>query len=307
MDWSIPVIVLQLIALEGLLSIDNAAVLGALVVPLPGNKPVIWPKLLNRLGKVLRPVLGNQRQAALRVGLLGAYIGRGSMLVLASLIVYNPWLKIVGALYLIRLAFDNLGMAEPGEQDAHVHPAAAASFWNIVVMVEITDLIFSLDNVVAAVSLSTKLWVVMIGVAIGILMMRFAAGLFSYAVEKEPILKTAAYTLILAIGSELLIEEFGHVHISDWIRFGISIGIIFLTLAYAHSRLFQKTKPILVWLAQGFSNLNEVFDWLLVPILGLFRLSWNGIQRLFKANRLVPIPSPSNIDHELEMEPGSKP
>jgi len=31
------------------------------------------------------------------------------MLFLATLIVNNPWLKIVGALYLIRLAFDNLG------------------------------------------------------------------------------------------------------------------------------------------------------------------------------------------------------
>ena len=37
-----------------------------------------------------------------------------------------------------------------------------------------------LDNVIAAVSLSDKIWVVMIGVAIGILTMRFAAGIFSY-------------------------------------------------------------------------------------------------------------------------------
>ena len=285
MDWSIPVIVLQLIALEGLLSIDNAAVLGALVVPLPDDKPIVWPKGMTRLGAILRPVLGNQRLAALRGGLLGAYVGRGAMLVLAALIVNNPWLKVVGALYLIRLAFDNLGMAEPGEEDAHVHPAETASFWGVVLIVEVTDLIFSLDNVVAAVSLSTKLWVVMIGVAIGILMMRFAAGLFSYAVEREPVLKTAAYTLVMAIGAELLVEEFGHLAINDWLRFGISVSIILLSLAYAHSKLLQKLKPILVWIAEGFSNFNEVFDWALAPVIGLVRLIWKGFRAIFKSGK----------------------
>ena len=291
MDWSILVIILQLIALEGLLSIDNAAVLGALVVPLPDHKPIPWPKGLARFGAVLQPVLGNQRLAALRVGLLGAYIGRGSMLVLAALIVNNPWLKIVGALYLIRLAFDNLGMAEPGEEDAHIHPASAASFWGVVLIVEVTDLIFSLDNVVAAVSLSTKLWVVMVGVAIGILMMRFAAGLFSYAVEREPVLKNAAYILILAIGGELLVEEFGHLAINDWLRFGISISIILLSLAYAHVKLLQKLKPILVWLAEGFSNFNELLDWALAPLFGLVRLLWKGIRSIIRPSKSNPPPA----------------
>ena len=46
MDWSIVVIILQLIVLEGLLSIDNAAVLGAMVIHLPEDKPIEWPKAL---------------------------------------------------------------------------------------------------------------------------------------------------------------------------------------------------------------------------------------------------------------------
>jgi len=305
MDWSIVVIILQLIALEGLLSIDNAAVLGALVVPLPDDKSIEWPKSLARIGAILQPVLGNQRLAALRVGLLGAYIGRGSMLVLASLIVNNPWLKVVGALYLIRLAFDNLGMAEPGEEDAHIHPASTASFWSVVLVVELTDLIFSLDNVVAAVSLSTKLWVVMVGVAIGILMMRFAAGLFSYAVEREPVLKNAAYILILAIGGELLVEEFGHLAINDWLRFGISISIILASLAYAHLKPLQKLKPLLVWLAEGFSNFNELLDWALAPLFGLAKLAWKGLRALMLAGK--PKSRPALVEPVIEVrgdEPG---
>lgn len=272
MDWSIPIIILQLIFLEGLLSIDNAAVLGAMVVPLPSDKPITWPRGMHKIGDALHPILGNQRLAALRVGLLGAYVGRGLMLLLASLVVRNPWLKILGAAYLIRLAFDNLGMAEAGEEDSHSRAVESKGFWAVVLTVELADLIFSLDNVVAAVSLSDKIWVVMLGVAIGILMMRFAAGWFSYAVEREPILKKAAYILILNIGIELMLSEIWGTEINDWLRFGVSISTILLCLAYAHIAVLRKLRPVLVWLAQGFANINEVVDWALVPVIGVVKL-----------------------------------
>ena len=96
------------------------------------------------------------------------------------------------------------------------------------------DLAFSIDNVVAAVSLSHKLWVVGLGVAIGILAMRYAAGIFSYLVEREPVLQRAAYVLILNIGVELLVEDFAHIEINDWLKFGISITTLLLALAYEH-------------------------------------------------------------------------
>ena len=41
--WPVIAIVLQLIFLEGILSIDNAAVLGLLVPPLPDDKGIPWP------------------------------------------------------------------------------------------------------------------------------------------------------------------------------------------------------------------------------------------------------------------------
>lgn len=272
MDWSIPIVILQLILLEGLLSIDNAAVLGAMVAHLPDDQPIRWPRALEKIGQRLHRVLGNQRTAALRVGLLGAYLGRGLMLALAAWVIQYPWLRIIGAAYLIRLAFDNLGQPEPGEEDAHAHPLEQHSFWMVVLTVEMTDLVFSLDNVVAAVSLSNRLWVVMTGVAIGILMMRFAAGLFSYAVEREPILKPAAYLLVLAIGVELLLEEWVGLDLNDWLRFGISISIILISLLYAHSRVLQLLRPVLLWIGQGFANINELVDWALVPLMVALRL-----------------------------------
>lgn len=298
MEWTIPVIILQLIFLEGVLSIDNAAVLGSLVAHLPDDRPVQWPKSLWKIGDRLHAVLGNERTAALRVGLLGAYVGRGLMLFLVTIVSNNPWIKIVGAIYLIRLAFDNLGEAEAGEADAHIHPLEKVNFWSIVVTVELTDLIFSLDNVVAAVALSNRLWVVITGVFIGILLMRFAAGWFSYLVDREPILKKAAYILILNIGVELIISEFAHIEINSWIRFGISIGTILLTMAYAHSKLLQKARPVLIWVGQGFANVNELVDWALVPILGSLKLLWRGFCFLFGIGK-KPVDPSSKADLDI--------
>jgi tellurite resistance protein TerC len=268
------VIILQLIFLEGILSIDNAAVIGALVSPLPNDKHVEWPKALQRFGEWLHPMLGNQRMAALRVGLMGAYLGRGLMLLLTSFIIHNSWIKLLGAAYLIHLAFDNLEdkSGGGGEDDEQIRPIKVQTFWATVLTVETMDLIFSIDNVIAAVSLSNKLWVVMIGVAIGILTMRFAAGIFSYAVEKEPILQQAAYILVLNIGVELVLSQVWHIEIPDMLRFGISVATILLSLLYAHSKFLQRFRFVLNWLAQGIGIVNELVDWLIAPIRGLFNV-----------------------------------
>jgi tellurite resistance protein TerC len=125
---------------------------------------------------------------------------------------------------------------------------------------------------VAAVSLSDKIWVVMLGVGIGILTMRYAAGIFSYAVTREPILKQAAYILVLNIGVELILDQVWHVEISDLLRFGISAATILLAIAYAHSRFLQRFRFVLAWLAQGIGIINEFVDWVLAPLRGLVRL-----------------------------------
>jgi tellurite resistance protein TerC len=285
-DWTIPLIILQLIFLEGILSIDNAAVIGALVTPLPNDKEIPWPRPLAKIGHALRPMLGYQRMAALRVGLLGAYLGRGLMLLLASVVISNPWIKLVGAAYLIRLAFENLGGGHGGAEDEEgSRPIKVHSFWGTVLTVEMMDLVFSIDNVVTAVSLSDKLWVVLLGVAIGILAMRYAAGLFSYAVEREPVLKTAAYILVLNIGIELILEETGIYEVSDLARFAISIGTIVLSIAYARLRFLHFLQPVLVWISQGFGILDDLVNWLLVPPLSLIRFFWSVGKRTFAPQR----------------------
>lgn len=278
MDFSFIAIVLQLIFLEGILSIDNAAILGAMVTPLPEHDAIPWPKGMEKFGHAANKLLGPQRGAALRVGLLGAYIGRGLMLFAASYIIQNPWLKLVGAAYLIKLALDDLSAhGYSGDEEAN-KPLKERTFWSTVLAVELMDLAFSLDNVVAAVSLSDKLWVVILGVFIGILVMRFAAGIFSYVVQKAPILKTAAYILVLNIGIELLLEDLAHIEFSDWARFGISIATLLLCLAYARFKFLRFLRPFLLWLSRGFAVVNGFITWIFEPFSALLVL----IKKLFK-------------------------
>ena len=114
--------------------------------------------------------------------------------------------------------------------------------------------------------------------------MRFAAGIFSYAVEREPVLKEAAYILIFNIGIELLLAEIWHIEVSDWLRFAISIGTIVLALVYAHFKPLHVFRPVLIWIAQGFSRINAVVDWILAPVGAIFSL----IGKLFKHPKNSP-------------------
>ena len=258
-------IVIQLIFLEGVLSLDNAAVLGALVTPLPHDQPIPWPRALRRIGRPLNRLLGMQRDAALRVGLLGAYCGQALMLALATFIVQNPWLRLVGGLYLLYLALKYLGElgSETCDESQGIVHAGSSGFWSVVLSVELADLAFSLDNVVAAVSLSDRFWVVYLGVAIGILLMRFAASLFSRLIEWEPNLQTAASLLILAIAVELLLDDLfgihfvelmiGGIHVSGEVQqFGITLLILVSTILLSRVPMLRPINVVwrpFLWLA----------------------------------------------------------
>ena len=274
-------VIIQLIFLEGILSIDNAAVLGAMVSVLPMDKPVPYPRPLKFLQRMTDRLLGMQQMAALKVGLLGAYLGRGIMLVLAAWVIENPFLKILGAAYLVKLAFEHLSQADqPGEAEVIEQKRQETSvFWLVVLNVELADLAFSLDNVVAAVALSPELWVVMVGVALGIVTMRFAAGAFTWMIRREPVLISAAYIVVLNIGIELLVAEFWQVHFVAWQKFFISVATIVLCVIYARVRFLHILDPVLMWLAQGIGNVNELIDWALRPLIFVIKFIFGLLNR----------------------------
>jgi tellurite resistance protein TerC len=269
MSLALVTVIVQLIFLEGVLSLDNAAVLGAMVRPLPSDKPVPWPRLLRWPGRRINRLLGPQRGAALRVGLLGAYIGQSAMLALARYVMENPWLRLVGALYLLYLAINYLGdlkHEESGDHQARARSPVKKSFWAVVLAIEFTDLAFSLDNVVAAVALSDQYWVVLLGVMLAILMIRFAAGIFSRLIDWEPALQHSAYLLILAIGVELILADQFGIDIGEFTQFGISLGILALTVAFARIRWLRPINVIWSPVLTLCFWLQIILHWLAWPI-----------------------------------------
>jgi YkoY family integral membrane protein len=166
--------------LEVILSIDNAAVLATMVKRLPKE----------------------QQNKALTYGLVGAYVFRGLALLFASLLIKIIWLKVVGGIYLMYLAWRAL-YGTPTQSTIGVK---AVSFWGTVVMIELMDLVFSIDNVFAAVAFTDNLWLICGGVFVGIVSMRFASIGFIKILEEIPILEKIAYWVIGVLGLRLVLS-----------------------------------------------------------------------------------------------------
>jgi YkoY family integral membrane protein len=183
----------------------------------------------------------HQKRKALRWGIVGAYGFRGLAMAGASVIINNPWLKIIGAAYLLYLMCAHFTQEAEAEVKDEVGAAklAGKGFWATVAAIELMDLSLSVDNVVAAVAMSPKLWVVCSGVFIGILALRFVAGACLKLLEKYPILEHTAFLLIGYVGGILVVEIVaplaGHpVHINAFQKF---VGIVLITAAtVAYSR-----------------------------------------------------------------------
>jgi YkoY family integral membrane protein len=209
-----------LVILEGVLSIDNALVLGLLA---------------RRLPKFLQ-------SRALTYGLIGALIFRILAIGTASILLRWTFAKFIGGAYLVYVAvkhfifgeephFESLEIGPDGLPVAVNDPYAAQTspappkrlsthsrlFWQTVLVIELTDIAFAVDSIVAAMALvgqqkdsdsgaHDKLWVVVTGGMIGVILMRFAAVLFIKLLERFPRFETAAYLLVAVIGVKLLVD-----------------------------------------------------------------------------------------------------
>ncbi|MFJ7745886.1 TerC family protein [Peribacillus sp. NPDC097295] len=216
-----------LILMEGLLSADNALVLAVMVRHLPEN----------------------QRKKALFYGLLGAYAFRFLAIGIGVYLIKISWVKIIGALYLAWLSFKYFRdkRKKQANEDEDVQGMSKNSLlirmfgnlWGTVVAVEMMDIAFSVDSVLAAFGVSEQIWVLLIGGMIGVLMMRGVAGVFLKLIDKIPELETAAYVLIGFISLKMLLSV-AKIDIPHAIFF-IFILIIFGTTILIH---FQKEKKL---------------------------------------------------------------
>lgn len=191
--------VAALVVLEALLSADNALVLAIMVRHLPKE----------------------EQKKALLYGLGGAFFFRFLMIIFATIILKQWWLQCIGGAYLLYLPikhFITRGSREEAEGETKV---AGKGFWQTVVAVELTDIAFALDSVLAGIGFITrpgkgvmndKIWVVFTGAIIGIVLLRFAASLFIKLLEKYPALDNVAYTLVGWVGLKLVLHATDKAH-----------------------------------------------------------------------------------------------
>jgi YkoY family integral membrane protein len=205
-----------LVALEGLLSADNAIVLAVLVLGLPKPK----------------------RQKALRYGLGGALVFRTVATLLAVYLIRLGSVKLVGAGYLLYLVYRHF-FGSGDTESRRTPPAARAwlgltAFWATVVKVELTDLVFAVDSILVGVAMSSKPWVIITGGMLGIVMMRLVIGRLLAFVERYPPLVDGAFVIIAWVGLKLVVE-FLHVegYLSWEIPRAVSLGLIVVIFAAA--------------------------------------------------------------------------
>ena len=187
----------NLIIIESLLSVDNAAVLATMVGDLAPE----------------------QRKKALRYGIFGAYLFRGLCILFASYLIEFWFLKPLGGLYLLYLVWDHFRAGPPHEEE-HVEKSKSwiyrrtlglfGKFWATVALIELMDLAFSIDNVFAVVAFTNNLIIICAGVFIGILAMRLVAQAFVLLMGKYPFLETAAFVIIGILGLKLMLSLFEH-------------------------------------------------------------------------------------------------
>ncbi len=271
--WGDLGIVGLLILLEGVLSIDNALVLGLLA---------------KRLPKHMQP-------RALTYGLVGAFVFRILAISVASFLLKWRVVKLLGGGYLAYVAIKHLwfeqethtthahvdaegepilvdettGLPLTSEQEIveieHRGPIPGvtqmtdglatdgkAKFWPTVFVIEMTDIAFAVDSILAAIALvgpppsghptdavHPKLWVIITGGILGVILMRFAAVIFIRLLERFPRFESTAYWLVFLIGLKLLIDwgfntdanphrvDFHNFHEAPFWIFWIALGLTF--------------------------------------------------------------------------------
>lgn len=215
----------NLIIIESLLSVDNAAVLATMVMDLPQS----------------------QRNKALKYGIWGAYFFRGVAMIFASVLIKIWWLKPLGGLYLLYLVYDwYKGKQTINNEDDLIDKnsnwlykatvGSLGNFWATVCLVELMDMAFSIDNVFAAVAFTPNIILVCVGVFIGILAMRFIAQWFVQLMERYNFLETCAFLVIAILGVKLVSSLFEHFYPESPVSIFLSshtadIGISILTVA----------------------------------------------------------------------------
>lgn len=187
-DW---LIIGSLVLIECLLSVDNAVVLAAQTTSLDNLQ---------------------DREKSLFYGLWGAYVFRFLIIGIGTYLIRFWWIKVFRAGYLAYLVYRYFHHLITQQKRHPVGQTTAPKkqrwfgltpFWTVVVQIELMDIVFSIDSVLASLAISDNAVIVLIGGLIGILCMRGIAEVIMNLMRKIPELETMAYVLIALIAVKL--------------------------------------------------------------------------------------------------------
>ena len=191
-----------LVALETVLSADNAIALAAIAQGLKD------PKLEKR---------------ALDIGLIFAYVLRMLLIFTATWVVQFWQFELAGALYLLWLVFQHF--TQPPAVETIAVPDVN-SLWRIIPVLAFTDLAFSLDSVTTAIAVTPDTWLIVLGGTIGVITLRFMAGLFIRWLEEYEHLADAGYITVALVGLRLLLKVVNDNFVPpEWIMVPIILAI----------------------------------------------------------------------------------
>jgi YkoY family integral membrane protein len=227
-----------LVFLEGILSVDNALAMALQV----------------------RALDAPRRRRALFYGMWGALILRAIAIAGAKWLMNIWWLEIAGALYLLYLTiahFARRGIPHEVDARGNSHP----SFWVTIAVVELTDAAFAIDSTLVAIGMSNHLWVILSGVAVGIVTVRFAASLFLKLLERCPQLEHLGFVLMGWVAVRLFSEGYEKMSavmllrtipmmiLPDWLFWAV-IAIISAVGALLFLRKYIGNRPTLLPMAR---------------------------------------------------------
>lgn len=186
-DFSIETvfILIILVGLEAVLSADNAIALASIAQGLETQK---------------------EQKYALNVGLVLAYILRMTLIVTATWVIKFWQFSIAGGLYLLWLVFNYYTNSKSEDGQENHSGLKFKGLWQAIPMIAVTDLAFSLDSVTTAIAVADDIWLILAGGTIGVIALRFLAGLFIRWIEEYTHLEDAGFITVGLVGARLILK-----------------------------------------------------------------------------------------------------
>lgn len=130
---------------------------------------------------------------------------------------------LVGGLFLLAKATHEIHQKLEGEE-GEKSAVTAVSFRSVLVQIVLLDVVFSLDSVITAVGMASRLSVMVIAVVVAVGFMMVFARALSEFVEAHPTVKMLALSFLLLVGTAL---------VADGLHFHFPKGYIYFAMGFS--------------------------------------------------------------------------